>query len=82
MFRMNPKEKNTTDEFICDQSMCSEAQENAFSPRENLVVPCLNAIYHPKHKCHFIMHMNNIIFQLGAYVLKSKSELVCMLTVT
>lgn len=28
------------------------------------------------------MHMNNVIFQLGAYVLKSKSALEYVLTVT
>lgn len=77
-----PERKNTIDEFICDQSMCSEAQKNAFSPWENSLVPCLSAINYPKHRRHFIMHVNNIIFQLGAYVLKSKSELVYMLTVT
>lgn len=62
--------------------MCSEAQKNALSPRKNAFVPCLNDINYPKHRSHVVLHMNNKIFQLSAYVLKSKSELAYMLTVT
>lgn len=67
-----PQRGNSIDEFVCDQSMCSEALKSAFSPRENSLIPSLNAINYPKRRSCFIMHMNNIIFQLGAYVLKSK----------
>lgn len=42
----------------------------------------LDAIHPPEHRGHLNMHMNNIIFQLGAYVLKSKSALEYVLTLT
>lgn len=76
-----PQRGNSIDEFVCDQSMCSEALKSAFSSRKNSLIPSLNAINYPKHRSRFIMHMNNIIFQLGAYVLKSKCKLAYMLTV-